>query len=180
ERQRMARDRLLARAQAVAGLVDRELRDGADLAGLELADGLLLFAVEEEELADPLVLAAGRVPRMALRADRARQHPQVREPADVRIRGGLEDPRDERPAWIGGDADRIIRLRLVSGHGRLVSRGGQVAHERVEQAAQPDALRRAPDEHRSEDRLLHALAEACLELGVRDLLALEVLREHIV
>ena len=37
-----------------------------------------------------------------------------------------------------------------------------------------------PDEHRRENRLLDALAEAGLELGVGDLLALEVLRQDVV
>ena len=63
---------------------------------------------------------------------------------------------------------------------RLVGGRGQVAHDRIEQAAQADALRRAAEQHRRQDRLLDALAQAGLELRVADRLALEVLREDVV
>ena len=62
----------------------------------------------------------------------------------------------------------------------LVGRGGEVAHDRVEQGAQADALERAADEDRREDRFLDALAQARLELRVGDLLALEVLGQDVV
>ena len=45
--------------QRVAGLGHGQLGDRADLARLELADRLLLLAVEQQQLADPLVLARG-------------------------------------------------------------------------------------------------------------------------
>ena len=72
--------------------VDGQLRDGADLAGLELADRLLLLAVEQEQLADPLVLVAVRVPGVGLAVERAAEDPEVRQPADERVGGGLERP----------------------------------------------------------------------------------------
>ena len=71
ERQRVEDERLLAARERVARLGHGQLGDRADLAGLELADRLLLLAVDEEELADALVLAPGRVPGMIVRADRA-------------------------------------------------------------------------------------------------------------
>ena len=54
-----------SRRERVAGRGDGELGDGADLAGLELADGLLLLAVEQQQLADALVVVARRVPGVA-------------------------------------------------------------------------------------------------------------------
>ena len=65
EGERRQDERLLADAERVAGLGHRELRDGADLARLELADRLLLLAVQQQELADPLVLVRGRCSRRA-------------------------------------------------------------------------------------------------------------------
>ena len=60
EVERRQDERLLARRERVAGLGRGELGDRADLARLELADRLLVLAVQQEELADPLVLVAVR------------------------------------------------------------------------------------------------------------------------
>ena len=159
--------------------VDGQLRDGADLAREELADRLLLLAVQEQQLADPLILVPRRVPGVGLRVERSREDAQVREPADERVCRGLEDADEERPVRVRRHGDGrpgpIARLGR-----RLVRRGGEVADERVEQAPQPDAGRGAAHEHGRQDRFLHALAEARLQLGVGDLLALEVLRQDVV
>ena len=179
EGERRQRQRLLARAERVAGGGHGQLGDGADLARLELADGLLLLAVEEQQLADPLVLALRAVPDVGLRMERARQDAQVGQPADERVRGRLEHPDEERARLVGGDLDR--RAGLVGGlDRRLVGGGGEVAHDRVEQPAQADPLGRAADEDRRQDALLDALAQARLELRVGDLLALEVLGQDVV
>ena len=108
-----------------------------------------------------------------------RQDPQVRQPADERIRGRLEDADQERAVLVGCDLDGVAGL--VRGlDRRLVGRRGEVPHDRIEQAAQADPLGRAPEQHRRQDRLLHALAQAGLEFRVADRLALEVLREDVV
>ena len=74
-----------------------------------------------------------------------------------------------------------VGAALVGRRGRrLVGRGGEVADDRVEQRAQADPLGRAADEDRRQDRFLDALAQARLELGVGDLLALEVLGQDVV
>ena len=75
-----------------------ELGDGADLARLQLADRLLLLAVEAQQLADPLVLALLGVPGVGLAAQRPGQDAEVGEPADERVGGGLEDADEERAA----------------------------------------------------------------------------------
>ena len=62
----------VARRDRVAGLGDAQLGDRADLAGAELGRGLLLLAVEEEQLADALVLALVGVPHRALALQRPR------------------------------------------------------------------------------------------------------------
>ena len=165
KRQRRQDQRLLAGGQRVAGLGHGQLRDRADLARLELADRLLLLAMEQQQLADPLVLVAAAVPDVGLRAERPRQHAQVGQPADERVGGRLEHAHEQWAVLVGGDLDR--RARLVRRRGRrLVGRGGEIADDRVEQAAQADALDRAADEDGRQDRFLDALAQARLELRV--------------
>ena len=57
---------------------------------------------------------------------------------------------------------------------------GQVADDRVEEAAQADPLGGAGHEDRRQDRVADAAVEAGVELGVADLLALEVLGQDVV
>ena len=112
------------RAEGVAGLGHRELRDGPDLAGLQLADRLLLLAVEQQQLADPLVLARGSAfQTCACECSVPGQDAQVGQPADERVRGRLEDPDQERPGLVRRDLD--VRAALV---GRP-STGGSSAGE---------------------------------------------------
>ena len=90
--------------------VTDELGDGADLAGLELADRLLLLAVQEEQLADALlVVAVPGVPDMALGVERAGQDAEVGQPADERVGGGLEDPDEQRPVRVRVRSRRSCR-----------------------------------------------------------------------
>ena len=100
--------------ERVAGLGDGQLGDRPDLAGLELADRLLLLAVEQEQLADPLVLVAGRVPDVGLRVERAGQHAQVGQPADERVGGRLEHADEQRAVLVGRDLDRRRRALSVA------------------------------------------------------------------
>ena len=166
--------------ERVAGLGHGQLRDRADLARLELADRLLVLAVEEQQLADPLVLAARRVPDVALAVDGPGEDAEIRQPPDVRVRGGLEDADEERPGRVRADLDLRAGLRVAGRDRRLLAGGRQVADERVEQAPHADALGRAADEHGREDGFADALVEAGVQLGVGDLLALEVLRQDVV
>ena len=170
---------LLARRERVAGLGHGELGDRADLAGLEFADRFLFLAVQQQQLADALVLVAGRVPDVGLRLERARHDAQVGQPADERIGRGLEHADEQRAVLVRGDLHG--RTALVGRPGRrFVGGGGEIADDRVEQAAQLDALGRRSDEDRRQDAVLHALAEAQLQLVVGDVLALEVLGQHLV
>ncbi len=172
-------DGLLPSAERVARLGHVQLGDSPDLARLELADGLLLLAVEQQQLADALVLVAGRVPDVGLRLERARQHAQVGQASHERVGRGLEHADQQRPGLVGRQLDR--GPRLVGGlRRRLVGGGGEVADDGVEQAAELDALGRRADQHRGEDAVLHPLAQAQLELVVLDVLALEVLGHDVV
>jgi hypothetical protein len=179
ELERRQSQRPLLRPERIPRLGDRELRHRPDLAGLQFADRLLLLAVQEEQLTDPLILVAGRVPDVGLGAERPRQDAQVRQPPDEWIGGRLEHAHEERAGLVGGHVDR--RAALVERRDRrLVSGGGKVPDDRVEESAQTDALRRRSDEDRREHAVLDALAQARLELGIGDLLAVEVLDEDVV
>ena len=68
----------------------------------------------------------------ACESERAGQDAQVGQPADERVGGRLEDPDQQRAVLVGRDLDVVAGLvrRLDR---RLVGRGGEVAHDRVEQ-----------------------------------------------
>ena len=74
----------------------------------ELADRLLVLAVEQQELADPLVLVAVGVPGVGLAVERAAQDPEVGQAADERVGGGLEHPGDERAVRVRRDRDGLV------------------------------------------------------------------------
>ncbi len=164
----------------VARLGGRELGDRADLAGLELADRLLVLAMEEEELAHPLVLVAVRVPGVDLAVERAAQDAQVGQPPDERVRCRLEDPGDELAGRIRRDGGGLVGLGVARLDGRLLGRGREVADECVEEGVHPDPLCRAPDQDRREDRVADSAVETDVELGITDLDAVEVLGHHVV
>ncbi len=135
--------------------------------------------MQEEQLPDPLLVIVGLVPDVALRVERPRQHAEVREAPDERVRGGLEDPGQQRAVRVRRDLDVGARL-VLRGYGPFVGGGREIPDDRVEQRLEPDPVGRGADEHGSENRFFHALAEAGLELGVGDLLAVEVLHQHVV
>jgi hypothetical protein len=180
EVERREDDRGFLRGQRVAGLGDGQLRDGADLARGQLADRLLVLAVQEQQPADPLILLAVRVPRVGLAVKRAREDPEVGQPADERVGGGLEDAGDELARRVRGDRRVGAGLRVLRRDRGLLGGGRHVADERVEQGVDADALRGAADEDRGEDRVADAAMEAGVEFRVADLLAFEVLRQDIV
>ena len=87
---------------------------------------------------------------------------------------------DNTAEEISAQRTRPALLTIDRVMAKTESRLRDETHDRVEQAAQPDALVCAADEDRREDRFLDALAQAGLEFGVGDLLALEILGEHVV
>ena len=147
---------------------------------MELADRLLVLAVEKQELAKALVLAASRVPGVGLALHGARQDPQIGQASDERVGRGLEHPGDERPVGVGGQARLLAGLWIHDGELAGISRGGKIAHDRLGEGPDSDVLRRAADENRSHQARPDGLAHACRELVGRDLLALEVLGQDVV
>ena len=74
--------------------------------------------------------------------------------------------------------DRDVLAGLVLGVVRtLLLGGGEVADDGVQQGRQADPLRGRGDEDRRQHGLADALVEACVELGVRDVLLPQVLLE---
>jgi hypothetical protein len=116
----------------------------------------------------------------ALAPERPGQDPQVRQAADERIGGRLEDADQERAVLVRPDSTSLPALSTAA-YGRLLGRetGGSGRSRRAGRV-EADALRAAGDEHRREHALAHALVEAGVELRVGDLLALEVLRQDVV
>ena len=165
------RDRLALIAEGVAGHHRAELGDRADVAG---ADGIgvdVLFAAREEELAEPFILAARRVPGMGVRFDRSRVDAQVGDASDVGIGHRLEgqgngrttiDRRDFHLAAI----QRARRSRL--------GRRGQQIDDGVEELHDAAVQRRRSDQDRDHDAVRDALLESGGELLGRDRLVLEV------
>ncbi len=168
----------VARAQGVPGLGQAQLGDGADLARPQLGRGLLLLAVEVQQLADALVLALGGVVDRALALERPGQDAEIGEAPDERVSRRLEHAHEELAA-VGRNLDVLAGL-VGRGERTLLVRRGEVAGDRVEQGVEADALGGRGDEHRGQDRVADPLVEAGVELRVRDLLFREVLLEDVV
>ena len=159
-----------------------ELRDRADLAGLELADrppAPCRGAGAAGRSARPRRLVG--VPGVALRVERPglRTRRYVSRPTNGSA-AVLKTRTSSGPFGSGGTSTFAAALVASPSTGALVGGGGEVADDRVEEGPEADAGRRGAHEDRREDRFLDALAEARLELGVGDLLALEVLGQDVV
>ena len=103
--------RALARRERVAGLGHASLAT-APISPAELADRLLLLAVESRSW--PMRSSSSRVgfQTWACDCERAREDPEVGQPADERVGGRLEDLGHERPARSGGDVDLLPALSV--------------------------------------------------------------------
>src|SRR5207244_11970600 len=77
ERNRLERDRVVARAEGFPGVGVRKLSDRADVAGCDLRRVLLVLADDVIEAADALVGVAIRIPDVGIRLERAGKHPEV-------------------------------------------------------------------------------------------------------
>ena len=146
---------------------------------MELADRLLVLAVEQEQLADSLGLVAGGVPGLGLALQRSGEDAQVRQPADERVGRGLEDAGHERAVRVHDDLD-FLALGIRGDDLVQFGRGGQVVHDRVDERPHADVLGRAADQDRRHHAGPDGLVQARLELRVGDLLALEVLGHDVV
>jgi hypothetical protein len=100
-------DLLLLEAERVARPGLLQLRHGADVAGRDLRHRRLGLAADQEELRQPLVTAARRVPQVAVALDGAAEDAEVGETADERVGGGLEDQRCWRAVGVRRELDLL-------------------------------------------------------------------------
>ena len=73
------------------------------------ADRLGVLALDAQDLADALLLAAARVPDVVVRRDLAGADAEVGQPADERVGRRLEDERSKRAVGVGRDLDLLAR-----------------------------------------------------------------------
>ena len=161
--------------QRVAGEGVLEPDRGGDVAGVDLVDLLAVVGVHLEDAPDALLLALGGVEDVRAGLERAGVDPEERQLADERVGGDLERERAERLVVVDRADDLRAGLRVDADHRRDVERRRQVVDDRVEHRL--DAL--VPERRAGQDRDdlggQRAEAQAALDLGDRQLLALEVL-----
>ncbi len=118
-----------------------QLGDRADLAGADHAHRLCVLALDAQHLADALLLATLGIPDVVVRRDLAREDAEVGQPADERVGSRLEDARQQRTVGLLRDLDLGI-LGVQCLDRPLLVGGGEVAHDRVEQAVDADVAMR--------------------------------------
>ena len=166
------RDRLALIAEGVAGHHRAELGHRADISG---ADGIgvdVLFAAREEELAEPFVLAARRIPGVGVRFDRSRVDAQVGDASHVGIGHRLEGEGDGRTA-----IDRALTstsLPFSVPVVRASAADGNRSTMASRSCATPRFSAADPHQHRDHDAVRDALLESGGELLRRDRLVLQI------
>ena len=175
ERHRLEDHRVLGVGERVAreGVLEADGR--GDVAGVDLVDLLAVVGVHLEDAADPLALALRRVEDVRAGLERARVDPEERELADERVGRDLEGERAERLAVVRRPDDLVAAARVEADHRRDVERRGQVVDDRVEHLLDALVAERRAGQDRDDLRGERAEPEAALDLGDRQLLALEVL-----
>ena len=179
ERHRLEHDLLVRVAQGVTGGGVLEADDGVDVPGGRALDGVLLVGVHLEQLAQPLLLALGRVDDLAARLDGAGVHAHVGQLAEERVRGHLERQAGERLVGVRVAGQQLVFLAGGVPLGRRhVQRGRQVVDDRVEHGLHALVLERAAAQHRVGLGGDRQLADRALDLVDRQLLAAEVLLQQ--
>ncbi len=146
-----------------------------DVAGVDLVDLLAVVGVHLEDAPDALLLALGRVEHVRAGLERARVDPEEGELADERVGRDLEREGAERLAVVRGADDLVAGLRVEADHRRDVERRRQVVDDRVEHLLDALVAERRAGQDRDDPGRQRAEAQAALDLGDRQLLALEVL-----
>ena len=175
EGHRLEDDRVVRIGQRVAGEGVLEADGRGDVAGVDLVDLLAVVGVHLEDAADPLPLVLDRVVDVRAGLERAGVDPEERELADERVGGDLEGQRAERLVVVRGPDDLGAGLRVEPDHRRDVERRRQVVDDRVEHLLDALVAERRAGQDRDDPGRQRAEAEAALDLGDRQLLALEVL-----
>ena len=175
EGHRLEDDRVLRLGQRVARVGVLEADGRGDVARVDLVDLLAVVRVHLEDATDPLALALRGVEDVRAGLERARVDPEERELADERVGRDLEGQGAERLAVVGGLEDLDVGARLEADDRRHVERRRQVVHDRVEHGLDALVLERGAAQDRDPLVLQGREADAVLELGLGDLLALEEL-----
>ena len=162
-------------AQGVAGVGLLEPDDGADVAGVDLADLLAVVGVHLEGAPDALLLALRAVEHVRAGLERARVDPEERQVADERVGGDLEDEARQGLLVVDGTDELLVGARLEPDRRRDVERRGQELGDRVEHRLDALVLERRAGEHGHELGLERPEPEAVADLGGGERLALEVL-----
>ena len=146
-----------------------------DVAGVGVLDRVLLVRVHLEELAHALLLGLRGVEHLLARDGLAGVHAHVGEFAEERVHGDLERQRGERLVH-----RRLTRQLVVAVNGGAVDladvqRARQVVNDSVQQRLDALVAVCGTAEHRVDLGVDRHLADGCLDLFLRQLLAAEVL-----
>jgi hypothetical protein len=161
---RRQRDRVVLGAQRVAGGGVGQLGHRTDVAGDHLVGRLLRLAADGQQVADPLVLALGRVEHRGVGQEGAGHHPEQVHPPHVRVGDGLEH--------VGGQ--RAGRVGAAPLHRRALGGGGERLGAHLQQLRDADVAGRGPGQHREQAAGSHRLLQVGDQVGGGDLLAAEV------
>ena len=175
EGHRLEDDAVVGVGQRVAGVGVLEPDRCRDVARVDLVDLLAMVGVHLEDPADPLLLALARVEDVRAGLERARVDPEEGELADERVGRDLEGQRAERLAVRRRADDVGAGPRVEPDHRRDVERRRQVVDDRVEHLLDALVAQRRAGQDRDDPGGQRAQAQAALDLGDRQLLALEVL-----
>ena len=180
EGHRLEDHRVVGIGERVAGEGVLEADGRGDVARVDLVDLLAVVGVHLEEAADALLLALDGVEHVRAGLERAGVDPEEGQLADERVGGDLEGERRERLVVVDRAHDLVAGARVHADDRRDVERRRQVVDDRVEHGLDALVLERRAGEHRHDPGLERAQAQAVLELGLGELLALEVLVRQVV
>ncbi len=170
----LEQDRRLRIAQRVAGgrILEAGCRD--DLAGDCLVEPLALGRVNSEQARDLLLLVRAAVQDLGARLERAAEHAHEHDLAAL-VHRDLECERRERLVVLGHPHELLARVaRIDAGHRRHVGRRRQVVDHRVEQRMDALVAERRAREHGHHLHGDRRLADRRLELGLGEVLAVEI------
>ena len=145
-------------AQRVAGQRLLELRHGADVAGVQLGDGLEGLAHQARDVGEPLAAARARVHQVGVVLQHAGVHLEIGDASGERIGNGFENERRNRLGI--GDLARHFLLAAFPGNLAPGGRRRQVVGDEVQQQVGADVVQRTRREHREEALVHDGLAQA--------------------
>ena len=140
----------------------RQLGDGADVAGGDLREGLLLLAAHGEQAVQALVRMGARVGELRVGPHGAREHLEERDLAHIGVGDRLEHESQRLPVRVARDLGLTV-AGLHLDRWAPLSRGADLADELSEPVDADELGRRAA--HDREDRgLVDAESQRVLQL----------------